>query len=57
MDTLSTKADFARNIAESHRILALMRAEARLNCLAIDESRKVIYEARGILDRSGDANS
>jgi hypothetical protein len=58
MDASATKAEFARNIIESHRVMALMRTEARLNCHAIDESRKAIDESHDILDlpdRAGEA--
>lgn len=58
MNTLSTKAEFARNLAELRGIMALMRAETRLNCVAIDQSRKVICESRDMLNPPrGDFNS
>lgn len=52
MDTAATKADFARTVTESHRIMAKMRAEARLNCRAIDQSRRTIGESWYILGLS-----
>lgn len=57
MDMLSVKAEFARRVAEAHRVMSMMWTEARANRQAIDESRKVIRESRDILDRpDGDAN-
>ena len=58
MDTLSTRAEFARNVTELHRIIDQMRAETRLNCRAIDQSHKAVCESRDILNLpDGDANS
>ena len=57
MDTLSTKAEFARNIAESGRIMGHKRVKVRLNGLAIDKSRQAIYESRKVLNLSADAQS
>ena len=57
MDTLSTKAEFARNITELHRIIELMRAETRWNCRVIDQSHKAVCESRDILNLpDGEAN-
>jgi hypothetical protein len=56
-DRLSTKAEFARSIAESGRIMGQMRGEVRLNGLAIDKSRQAIYESREVLNLSADAQS
>ena len=50
MDMLSTKADFARNLAELHDIMAHMRAETRWNSYVIDQSHRAICESRDILN-------
>jgi hypothetical protein len=57
MDTLSTRAEFARNVTELRRIMAVMRTETRENFRSIDQSQKAVCESRDILNLpDGDAN-